>query len=208
MSGTTPFYEKNQPLQIKSGGALPHWYQDGKIMYITFRLADSLPQSEIEYLRTLIDKFNNEHPKPWSAETANLYRNMVGPRIEELLDKGYGECILKNERERGVLISALDYYSKDKYEIIAYVIMPNHVHLLLRFHPDVTPESVLGALKSYSAHIINRQLHRKGKLWKDECFDHIVRSSVYLKTYITYIENNPQYIPAGTYTLYVNPEYK
>ena len=83
-----PFLDKTTPVEINNGGNLPHWHQDGKIQFITFRLADSLPQSKICELRLMITKFNKAHPKPWDKATAIRYQNMLGHAEEKLLDNG------------------------------------------------------------------------------------------------------------------------
>jgi REP element-mobilizing transposase RayT len=76
-----------------------------------------------------------------------------------------------------------------RYDLHAYVVMPNHVHLLLT--PGVPSAQWLGPLKGFTAHLANRSLCRKGAFWQDESFDHLVRSDQEFGKIISYIENNP-----------------
>ena len=203
-----PFLDKREPIEVKVSGNLPHWHQIGKIQFITFRLADSLPQSKVKELNAFIAEFNAEHPKPWNISTTQKFRATVGRIEERLLDNGYGSCILQYPELREVIASAITYYSPSHYSIIAYAIMPNHVHLLVHFHTDTNPERLMQSIKSYSAHQINLKLQKTGSVWMSEYFDRIVRSENDLQKYINYIENNPQNLDIGKSDLYINPEYK
>jgi REP element-mobilizing transposase RayT len=82
-------------------------------------------------------------------------------------------------------------FSDDKYKLPAWVIMPNHVHLLLTPKADVPLAEIMHSLKSYTAHQANKILNRVGKFWSKEYFDRYMRDyEHYVKT-IAYIENNP-----------------
>ncbi len=73
----------------------------------------------------------------------------------------------------------------------AFVVMPNHVHALVQPWVDHALESILHSWKSYSANAINRRLGRRGRLWLDESFDHIVRNGDHLDGLRSYIRENP-----------------
>lgn len=92
-----------------------------------------------------------------------------------------------------VLRSCLHDHEK-KYELGAAVIMPDHVHMVLRplvFNGEtIALERITQAIKSSSAHAINRSLNRKGPVWQDESFDHVIRRG-HLYQKIAYVLDNP-----------------
>lgn len=203
-----PFLDRKKHVDIRTGGNLPHWQQNGKIQFITFRLADSLPQSKIRELKTCITNFKNEHPLPWSDATKLEYRNITGQMEKSLLDNGYGSCLLQYVEFRQIVVSSINYYSSQLYDVAAFVIMPNHVHLLLHFYPETITEKVLHSIKSFTAHQINVKRQQFGTVWMSEYFDRIVRSRSDLQNYIDYIENNPRNLNPDKFTLYVNPDWR
>ncbi|MEK7407364.1 MAG: transposase [Acidobacteriota bacterium] len=76
------------------------------------------------------------------------------------------------------------------YELHAWVIMPNHVHLLLT--PRVSVSKLLGSLKAATAKRANRLLQRSGQpFWQDESYDHLVRNGDEFRRIQRYIESNP-----------------
>jgi len=76
------------------------------------------------------------------------------------------------------------------YELHSWVIMPNHVHLLLT--PQVSVSKLLGSLKAVTAKRANRLLQRSGQpFWQDESFDRLVRNGEEFRRIQRYIENNP-----------------
>ena len=83
------------------------------------------------------------------------------------------------------------------WEIAAYVVMPNHAHLLVT--PRVTARQWLGPLKGFTAHETNRMLERTGPFWQDESYDHLVRDEPEFWRIRNYIEQNP--VKAGLVAL-------
>lgn len=118
-----------------------------------------------------------------------------------MLDNGYGSCILREAKAREILSNALEFKNDIEYRIIAYVIMPNHVHLLIQPFGENTIERILHSVKSYSSRQINVMLGRTGPLWMKESFDRLVRNEDELKHYISYIRSNPKHLPSTHYTL-------
>jgi putative transposase len=98
--------------------------------------------------------------------------------------------------ERKIVLSAIKYFHKIKYWVIAAVVMPDHVHLILKpivIEPKpVFPLSkVLQGIKGFSAREINKTRGTKGALWQDESFDRIVRDYDECLEKWNYIRNNP-----------------
>lgn len=197
------FLDRNKDIEANFSGNLPHMHQDETIQYVTFRLGDSLPRSECAEIYQRLDSFKNLHPKPWDTQTKYLYWKQVGPIQQRLLDNGYGACWLKYQECRNILIGAISYKDNIDYEVYCYVIMPNHVHMLIRPLMNHKIEDILHSIKLFSARRINELVGRSGRLWMKESFDRMVRNYDHLKHCYHYIINNPKFLPDGTFSVYV-----
>ncbi len=197
------FLDKDGDVEISAGGNLPHWHQEGKVQFVTFRLADSLPQSVVDETKKVIATFRELNPEPWSAETMQRYRNLVRKGTEKFLDRGYGSCILARKEIRDIVSSALHYYDGTRYDLIAYVVMPNHVHVIICPYEGQKASEIFHDIKGFSAREINRKLNRKGQLWFRESFDRLIRSEEDLKYKIAYIKNNPKHLTSDQFDLYI-----
>jgi putative transposase len=83
-----------------------------------------------------------------------------------------------------------------RVKMYAFVVMPDHVHLL--FSPVVDPAGypytlakIMHGIKGASAHAINRALGRRGAVWEEESFDHVIRNEQSFEAKWQYIEFNP-----------------
>lgn len=170
---------------------LPHWTQFGVTHYITFRLGDSLPAARVRQWVEERDAWVAHHPEPWTTAVRAEYAHIFHRRIDKWLDAGSGECILARPRVADLVEGAIHFFDGQRYFLDAYVIMPNHVHLLVAIVKPDTPTTILHSRKSYTAHEANKRLNRKGTVWQDESFDHIVRSVDQLEYFRTYIRENP-----------------
>lgn len=106
------------------------------------------------------------------------------------LNKGIGECLLKYEPLLNVVDDAINFYVGKLYDLYDYVIMPNHVHLLIvpyEFHIKA-----ISLLKSYTAKRINRLTGRTGGLWQKDFFDRMIRSVKDFEVKALYIRCNPE----------------
>ena len=187
------FLRKKDFVYISYGGNLPHWYQEGKLQYITFRLNDSLPQTKLKELNEIINSWVKNHPKPWTLEEYQEYEDLF-EEVEDWLDAGYGTCILKYASIQKVVEEAILYFDGLKYELFDYIIMPNHVHLLLIPSHLYSSGQILHSIKSYSSLRINKILNRKGKLWRKESFDRIIRSMSDYEDKRNYIMHNGDFL--------------
>ena len=168
---------------------------------MTFRLADSLPQSKMKEYRQLKEQWTKEHPQPWTKTEQEEYDKLIGGRLNKWLDDGLGSCVLKRADVRKCLEEALAFYDGKEYIIHAYVIMPNHVHILLTPIGEVNVVDILGRVKGYSAKRINQTIGSSGELWQKDMFDRIVRSDENFNAIIEYIRTNPSNLPDGSYAL-------
>jgi type I restriction enzyme R subunit len=177
---------------------LPHWSLANIYTFVTWRLADALPQAKLQEWTTSRDTWLLNHPKPWDEVTEGLYAEKFGDELEKWLDAGHGCCVLKDTAINEIMEKSILHFHGERYKIIAYAIMPNHVHVL--FHPlagwDVS--SLIQGWKSFSAHAVNKALARKGPLWQQESWDRLIRNELHLAWVISYIlEKNHGKRPLG-----------
>ena len=168
--------------RIRNRGYLPHWESVGGIYFVAFRLADSLPQSVLRELR------RKELVKPKKEQS-------LARKLEDFLDMGAGSCILRQPRIADTVASALKQFDGTRYKMLAWCVMPNHVHLVFQPLGKYDLAGILHAWKSYTAVEINRLLSRSGPLWQKEYYDHLIRDGAQLKRAIRYTTENP--IKAG-----------
>ena len=171
--------------------ALPHWEQSGCTYFVTFRLADSLPAAKLKYLRDRKGLRLEQQPKPWTERTFKKLELYYSRRIERWLDGGLGSCWLRRKEFRDVVATALQCFHGERYWLDCFVVMPNHVHVLLALSTKSSLAKTVHSWKSYSAHKIRRLLDRSGPLWMSEYFDHVVRSEMQLDHFRRYIRDNP-----------------
>ena len=180
---------------------LPHWEQERKMQFVTFRLADSLPYSVRNELQDAKRRFYEKYPHPWNEEIEKLYYKSVGGNIEKWLDAGLGSCILRSKDMRKIVITAIEHVNRKRTDILGYVVMPNHVHILHVPFENETSGRIIGSIRQYSARIINKAINRSGALWQKECFDRLIRSELHFQYSLRYIIENPRNLPKTDYTL-------
>jgi len=218
------------PISHPLGGNLPHWRQDGTTYFVTFRLADSLPKEKLKAWKQERDEWLVANPKPSvdavssphsflaeerGGDTASTlkewqreYRKRFTERIEQWLDAGEGDCILKTPEVRAILEESLRCFSGDRYGLHGYVIMPNHVHVLVAPFGEHALSKIIKGWKSVSTREINTLRRERGEdtastvVWQKESFDHIVRNAESLEKFSQYIDENPTGLDDDAYSLY------
>ncbi len=175
-AGVPPASSPKPPREWHSRGYLPHFDHPGLVQTITFRLADSLPPSLVE--RLLAHKENADDP-------------MLRQEIEDALDASHGACYLRDPRVAAVIQNALLHFDSERYRLLAWVVMPNHVHVMLETRTGHRLEDILHSWKSFTAHECNRLLNRTGRFWQEEYFDRFIRDAEHLRKARDYIERNP-----------------
>lgn len=161
-------------------GYLPH-FEAGEIpQFITFRLHDSLPQDVLERWRNELEGENSENSKI-----------VLQSRIETYLDQGYGKCYLQKPETASSVQAALLFFDNERYRLLAWVIMPNHVHFLATPINDHQLSEIVHSIKSFTAKEINKLSNRQGILWQREYYDRYIRDGKHFDTVVSYIENNP-----------------
>jgi putative DNA methylase len=112
-------------------------------------------------------------------------------RVEKYVDRGFGQCWLTRPAIAGIVQNALLHLGNEKYRLIAWVIMPNHIHFLIRPAENHKLEKIIHSLKSFTAQQANKLLNRRGKFWQEEYFDRYIRNYEHFEKTINYIEMNP-----------------
>ena len=156
-------------------GYLPHRDERGLVQFVTFRLADAFP----EELRS-----------EWQALLEIEDDRKRQTELEAYLDKGRGECHLRRRDVAAIVEDSLLFRHDVHYELNAWVIMPNHVHILFRVQ-DVPMSQTIDAWKGFTAKKANRILGRKGQFWQEGYWDTYMRDTEHELKTRQYIENNP-----------------
>jgi REP element-mobilizing transposase RayT len=180
---------------------LPHIQSEGATLFITFRLANSLPKEVVERLleekeqaekkiNQLIDK--REREKQLYLE----HRRFFGKWDEALDTLNYGEKYLSNPKIGDLIAESLHYRDGKVYDLEAFCIMSNHVHLVGTPLEDgdgkyYSLSKIMHSLKRYTAHESNLILSRTGPFWQHENYDHFIRDAAELERIIKYVLNNP-----------------
>jgi REP element-mobilizing transposase RayT len=156
-------------------GYLPHRDEPGLTQFVTFHLADSFPaalRSEWEYL--------------WRIEEERERRT----QLERYLDAGKGECLLRKPELAQLVADNLLDHAIGRCELRAWVVMPNHVHVL--FKVGVVPMSeIVGNWKKHTGRLAHKGLGRRGAFWAEDYFDMFMRDADHEQRTTRYIENNP-----------------
>ena len=168
------FYSSERSIR-KYRRLLPHWSQEGVLHFVTFRLSDSLPSIKLQALKDEIAIWRSAHPEPLSPQDAKEYAERFTHKIHRWLDAGYGACFLRAPKARHAMKNVLRFFENERYSLGKWVIMPNHVHVLVAPFKGYHLEAILHSWKSYSARQINAIGKRAGQVWQHESFDHIVR---------------------------------
>ena len=202
MGKSREFYERN----------LPHYQPEDYAFFVTFRLYGTLPADVVENFKAIKKK---------RLEIISGYTN-TRVRYEkyeeflweyfELYDNYMNKCSkgvqwLRQKDIADIVKEAMHYRDKKEYDLIAYTIMPNHVHMVFtpveRFDKSLICRSepntvwlyrvtrILQHLKKNTAIKCNRVLNRTGAFWQHESYDHVVRDADELKRIVEYVLNNP-----------------
>jgi putative transposase len=175
-------------------GYLPHCDFPGLVQFVTFRLADSMPVSRRGEWEHLL-KIEDDREKR--------------TRLEEYLDRGVGECYLRNLRIAKIAENAMLHFHNERYELRAWCVMPNHVHALV--HVWQTPLwKTVRSWKHFAQTQANRLLagrrlparrgdggnsnvpcRRPAFQWQREYWDTFMRDEGQERRAVRYIENNP-----------------
>ncbi len=189
-------------LQRKDSTHLPHWRIPGATYAVTFRLNDSIPRSALETYtqrkEILLSKLQQHESTVSSRSHLSellTIRSEINSLYQELIDNSenasYGDCYLAKEEIASLVESSLKHFDGSRYELIAWSVMPNHVHVIVKPLDDELLENILYSWKSFTAKEANKLLAREGAFWQPEYYDHIIRDGVDFQHQVKYVLNNP-----------------
>ena len=199
---------------------LPHWEQENAYYFLTFRTADSLPAGVYAAWLADRDRWLRGHGiDPTSDDWMELVETLPDSKRHDFanrftgfwqrhLDACHGACHLRNPALRQMVAESVSHFDGQRYRLVAFIIMPNHVHVLVGVDGRGMLRRNCRSWKQFSAKRINRELGRSGRLWQSESYDHLVRTPESLARFREYIEANPRKagLAPDDYTLYLAQE--
>jgi putative transposase len=178
---------------------LPHIHPEGSPIFVTFNLIESLPKEVIKSLKGQRDQELKLSDTTRRSQVDEKYFN----KYDEWLDRcKNGPKWLQDQNIASIVMKKIRSFENERYELLTYCIMPNHVHLLVKLivkeainHKGTTAAYLLAdtlrLIKGSTARECNLILKRTGSFWHRESYDHYVRDDQQLERIIKYILNNP-----------------
>ncbi len=156
-------------------GYLPHFDAPHVTQFVTLQLHDSFPPSRHAKLEIILQEAGG-----------SLKRR----KLEEWLDRGYGECWLRRPMVAAIVEATLRKGDGRDFRLRAWIVMPNHVHLVVDVW-DLPLAKLVFGWKGASSREANRLLLRRGPFWQQDYYDTLIRDDAHLKRAIRYAEHNP-----------------
>ena len=173
---------KPSPEELKAGfrgwhqrGYLPHFDAPNVTQFITFQLHDSFPVTRRAEFETILKEPDD---------------SVKRRKLEAWLDRGHGECWLRRRNVAELVEKVLLDGDGREYRMQAWVLMPNHVHLVVDVW-NVPLVTLINSWKGRVAREANKLLGRRGAFWQEDYYDTLVRDEAHLKRAISYTEQNP-----------------
>jgi REP element-mobilizing transposase RayT len=212
------FFTPESP-SVVSRSRLPHVEQPNACYFITFRTADSLPRAvttalaaqRSAWLQQLGGAGQNKDEQVCFARLSRADRIEFAKRCagawQDSLDSCHGACLLRTPSLRQHVVDSLRHGDGLQYDLDAFVVMPNHVHMLVGFSMPGSMLRQCRSWKHYSATRIQRALGLRGRFWQTESYDRVVRGFRSLEAYRQYIAANPRKsgLQDTEYTVYERP---
>jgi REP element-mobilizing transposase RayT len=165
-----------------SRGYIPHFDGSDVTQHVTFHLADSLPKSGLLRLESKLKNF-----------TINKRDAERRKRVDAWVDAGHGSCVLRKPKLAQMAQESLLTFDSERYLLLAWVVMPNHVHVLFQPIQGWTVARIVTAWKKFTARKIcdDRQVSSGTPIWHREYCDRYIRDQAHLEQVIQYIHMNP-----------------
>ncbi|HSJ02768.1 MAG: transposase [Verrucomicrobium sp.] len=176
-------------------------------LFVTWRLADAIPRSQLKALVDHRKAWLELHPKPWDARTEAEYHARFSQKVDAWLDAGSGTCVLRSPTAAQIVAGALHFFDGQRYLLDSYVVMPNHVHVIFSPRHEFTMAEILHSWKRHTARQINLLLRREGELWQERYWDRLLRDPLHHLMCRVYIRQNPAKakLRDGEYILWERP---
>jgi REP element-mobilizing transposase RayT len=173
-----------------SRGYLPHRDHPGLLQAITYHLADSLPAAVLEQMDA---ELRSLPPERQDTERRR--------RVEAWLDAGHASCVLRLPEAAECVVDTWRHFAGERYDLIAWVVMPNHVHVLVRVYDGVSLGKIVQSWKSYTGRRIRVMIEEQGRagarrsqgqgVWMREYWDRYIRDERHFQMAVDYIHQNP-----------------
>lgn len=191
---------------------LPHIQPVNATYFVTYRLANSIPKSMLIELQIEKEDFERQLKRVKSpVEREKLkyeFHKIYFKKCDDTLDKIRSGPVWLKDPEIALLVSnSIKHFDVTVYDLLAYTIMPNHVHQVFQLGEDHIKEikkskdryknksypvtEILESIKKYTARRANKILDRRGRFWERESYDHVVRNNKSLVRIVKYVLNNP-----------------
>ena len=182
-------------------GYLPHCDKPGLVQFITFRLWDSMPSSRRGEWEHLLAIERSHAPRSGARSIASpdgktriearrLASREQRVKLEDYIDRGLGKCFLRDSRIATLMEGTMFFHQGKRFELLAWVVMPNHVHTLIEVG-EMPLSKIIQNWKSIVAVKANKLLGRSGDFWQLDYWDTYMRDEAQKLKVIRYIENNP-----------------
>ena len=159
---------------------LPHYDAAGVYQSITYRLGDALPNHVLRRFQLSV-----------SAGDADSRTSALRQKVERYCDAGHGSCILRCPAVADAVCTIWMEQAGIAYDLHAWVVMPNHVHVLIRQYEGGVLADIVRYWKSRSTVEVNRIMGRAGSLWQPDYWDRFIRDADHYWRTRHYIHHNP-----------------
>ena len=187
--GTFSYYNPYEEVDNIIGN-LPHWRQEGKLYFVTFRTADSMPHELLKEWESEMEAWKRLNPEPHTLEQNREFYKRFPQKMQEYLNAGYGACHLKKHDVKIIVEKALRFFNGDRYELDEFVVSVNHVHVLVEPKGGYQLSDILHSWKSFTANEIHKITGETGAFWQKESYDHLVRSEASFNKFREYIRKH------------------
>jgi REP element-mobilizing transposase RayT len=168
-----------------SRGYLPHFESYEATQHVTFHLADSLP-------RTVLQRLEAECKTLPTGKREAEHRK----RVDAWIDAGHGSCVLRKPSIAHMVQGSLLAFDSERYRLLAWVVMPNHAHVLFQPINGWTVAKIVASWKKFTARYICDYRRKSGEgpadpVWHREYWDRFIRDQRHYEQVIEYIHLNP-----------------
>ncbi|MDA8743938.1 hypothetical protein N9N28_04820 [Rubripirellula amarantea] len=192
---------------------LPHWFQSGAAIFVTFRTIDSMPKEVILQWQRELEAWLIQSGLPIALAasvvhgrfpdhdqmmrqldpTQSIEFKRLSDRVfHRSLDECHGRCPFRDPKLAAEVAQTILHFDGQQYDLDRFVIMPNHAHAIVQFRTGFDLSVVGQSWMRFSARNINRLREESGAIWRPEPFDHIIRSDRQFAYLQGYISENPK----------------